>query len=56
VTPETRLFEVDRSENPLRTDLLADPFDPTGGRLTVPDAPGLGVDVDSDALDRYCLE
>lgn len=56
VTPETRLFEVDRSENPLRTDLLADPFDPTGGRLTVPDAPGLGVDVDSDALDRYRLE
>lgn len=52
VTPETRLFEFDRSENPLRDDLLVDPFDPTGGVLAVPDGPGLGVQIDETALER----
>jgi D-galactarolactone cycloisomerase len=50
------LFEFDRSENPLRDEILVDPFDPTGGELAVPDAPGLGVEVDTDAVERYRVD
>lgn len=56
VSPEVRLFEFDRSENPLRDNLLVDPFDPTGGSLDVPDAPGLGIEIDEDALERLRID
>jgi len=51
--PEAVLLECDRSPNPLREDLLETPLDPTGGTLDVPQGPGLGIDVDRDALARY---
>jgi len=50
--PEPMLVEFDRSANPLRTDLLKTPFDPTGGTLDVPQEPGLGIEVDDNALER----
>jgi len=56
VTPETLLFEFDRSENPLRDDLLVDPLDPTGGELAVPDDPGLGIEVDESVVEQYRIE
>jgi D-galactarolactone cycloisomerase len=51
--PEPVLFEFDRSENPLREELLTEPLDPTGGSLDVPQGPGLGVTVDKDAVEQY---
>ena len=51
--PDPMMVEFDRSENPLRTDLLEEPFDPTGGELDVPQGPGLGITVDEDAVERY---
>ena len=51
--PEPMLFEFDRSENPLRDDLLVNPLDPTGGNLDVSQEPGLGVTVDEDAVEQY---
>lgn len=51
--PEPLLFEFDRADNKLRNEILVDPFDPTGGSLDVPQDPGLGVDVDEDALNRF---
>jgi len=33
--------------------LITDPFTPVHGRVKVPSAPGLGVEVDTDALKRY---
>ncbi|MFB6136117.1 MAG: mandelate racemase/muconate lactonizing enzyme family protein [Halobacteriaceae archaeon] len=54
--PEPMLFEFDRSENPLRHEILETPFDPTGGRLDVPQAPGLGIEVDEDAVERYRVD
>ena len=54
--PDPVLFEYDRSENPLRDDLLETPLDPTGGTLAVPQSPGLGVEVDEAAVERYRLE
>lgn len=53
---ETILFEFDRSENPLRHELLETPLDPTGGTLSVPSGPGLGIEVDDAAVDRYAIE
>lgn len=54
--PEPLLLECDRSENPLREEILQDPLDPMGGGLAVPDKPGLGVSVDTDAVERYRVD
>jgi len=53
---EPVLFEFDRSDNPLRDEILADPFDPTGGSLSVPDGPGLGIEIDDAALAEYRID
>jgi D-galactarolactone cycloisomerase len=53
--PEPMLFEFDRSENPLREDLLVDSLDPSGGELAIPDGPGLGVEVDEEQVERLRL-
>ena len=44
------LLEMDRSENPLRDNLTAPVFQVEDGKVDVPSAPGLGVDVDPDML------
>lgn len=53
--PEPVFLEFDRSPNPLRSEILESPFDPSGGSLDVPQKPGLGITVDEDALDAYRL-
>ncbi len=50
--PEAML-EMDRSESALREDLTHPKFAIEDGRVAVPTAPGLGVDVDPDYLARY---
>ena len=50
--PEAML-EMDRSESALRDTLTRPQFKQAGGRVAVPTAPGLGVDVDPDYLARY---
>lgn len=37
----------------LEEEILTTPLDPTGGELTVPDGPGLGVDIDHSAIEEY---
>lgn len=54
--PNPMLFEFDRSENPIREELLVEPLDPTGGELAVPSDPGLGIDVDENTVDRFRLK
>ena len=34
-------------------DIIADSFSVTDGSMTVPDAPGLGIDIDQDTIDEY---
>jgi hypothetical protein len=36
--------------------LITSPFKIEGGYIRVPEAPGLGVEVDEDALDQYRME
>ena len=50
--PEAML-EMDRSESALRENLTLPKFVLEEGRVAAPDAPGLGVDVDPDALAEY---
>jgi D-galactarolactone cycloisomerase len=47
------VIEFDRKHNPLRDELLAEPFTLQDGRLVVPDRPGLGVTVRDDTLKAY---
>jgi D-galactarolactone cycloisomerase len=47
------VIEFDRKHNPLRDELLAEPFTLKDGRLVVPDRPWLGVTVREDTLKAY---
>ncbi|WP_159349751.1 mandelate racemase/muconate lactonizing enzyme family protein [Roseomonas harenae] len=45
--------EYDVAENPLRDELLREPLRPVNGVIPVPLAPGLGVEPDRAALERF---
>jgi len=47
------LMEWDVNENPLHTDLLAEPFRIENGRIRLSDAPGLGWTIDAAKLDEF---
>lgn len=47
------VIEFDRSPNPLRERLLVEPITLIGGRVPVPQGPGLGITVDEKALREY---
>ena len=50
-------LEFDRSPNPLREELCARPFAPDGdGLVAVPGGPGLGIELDEAAIERYRAE
>jgi D-galactarolactone cycloisomerase len=53
ITPTEPMLEYDRSENPLREELLVEPLRQTGGYLPVPQGPGLGVEVNPEVLEKY---
>ncbi|MBN1676165.1 MAG: mandelate racemase/muconate lactonizing enzyme family protein [Kiritimatiellae bacterium] len=46
-------LEFDRTENSLRDELTQPAFRAQNGRVAVPDRPGLGIEVDQGALERY---
>lgn len=47
------ILEYDRSPHPFRQHLVADPPEIEDGMINVPDAPGLGVEVRMDTVERY---
>lgn len=47
------VLEFDQTPNPLRTDLAVEPFRLRDGYLDVPQAPGLGIELDRAAIERY---
>jgi D-galactarolactone cycloisomerase len=50
VPPADKLLEYDRTENPFRTALVAEPIRFDRGRLFVPQGPGLGIEIVEAAL------
>ena len=53
--PKPPLVEYDVGRNPLREELIRNPLRPQDGAIRVPDEPGLGIEIDWDAVDRYAI-
>jgi len=53
---DSPLLELDRFENRMRTDLAATPILVEGGRVRVPDGPGLGIEIDPDVVAELTLQ
>ena len=53
--PRPPLVEYDVGHNPLRDAVLRTPLRPVEGRIAVPDAPGLGIEIDWDAVERHAM-
>ncbi|UJQ94253.1 mandelate racemase/muconate lactonizing enzyme family protein [Mariluticola halotolerans] len=53
--PKPVLLEYDLGENPLRTQLLKTSLDVVDGRISVPEGPGLGIEINEEALSRYAV-
>jgi len=51
--PAEKLIEYDRTENPFRTEIVAAPIHFRSGRLSVPQSPGLGIEILRERLTRY---
>jgi D-galactarolactone cycloisomerase len=52
---ECMMMELDYTYNPLRTELLREPLEFKEGYLRPPEGPGLGVEVESEALQRFAF-
>jgi D-galactarolactone cycloisomerase len=53
LAPLAPLLEFDRTEHPIRQAILRQPIEHVGGMVRVPDGPGLGIEIDRAALDRF---
>lgn len=51
--PHPQMLEYDMSDNRLRTELLRMPLKLEAGHVVLPDGPGLGIELDPDAVARY---
>ncbi|MCL4834597.1 MAG: mandelate racemase/muconate lactonizing enzyme family protein [Caldilineaceae bacterium] len=49
------VMEFDRTPSPIREG-IATPFDQVGGFLAVPSGPGLGIEIDEDAVERLSVQ
>jgi len=52
---ECIVMELDYTYNPLRAELLREPLEVENGFLVPPDKPGLGVEVDPNALEKFAF-
>jgi D-galactarolactone cycloisomerase len=53
LAPAEPMLEFDRTEHPIRQAILTTPIEHVAGRVLVPDGPGLGIDVNRDALKQF---
>ncbi len=52
-TPREPLLEFDRSEHPFRQAVLARPIEHVQGVVQIPDGPGLGIEINREALREF---
>jgi D-galactarolactone cycloisomerase len=52
-TPRAPMLEFDRSEHPFRQAVLKTPIEHERGRVAIPSGPGLGIEVDREAVARF---
>ncbi len=53
LTPREPLLEFDRSEPPFRQAVVKTPIEHENGRVRIPTGPGLGIEVDREAIKRF---
>ncbi|NVP55255.1 mandelate racemase/muconate lactonizing enzyme family protein [Mycoplana rhizolycopersici] len=53
VNPIEPILEFDRTENPFRQAIVTKPIEHVRGVVKIPDGPGLGIDIDRDALAEF---
>jgi D-galactarolactone cycloisomerase len=53
LAPAQPIFEFDRTEHPIRQAILKQPIEHVGGTVRIPTGPGLGIEIDRDALARF---
>ncbi|EHJ93392.1 mandelate racemase/muconate lactonizing enzyme family protein [Vreelandella boliviensis] len=53
--PIEPIMEFDRTENPFRQAIVQTPLEHHQGVMTIPDGPGLGIEINRDALSTYAL-
>ena len=51
--PTEPLLEFDRSEHPFRQAVLKQPLEHVNGIVQIPTGPGLGIEIDRDAVRRF---
>ena len=56
LTPETKLIECDRTENPFRSAIVERPIQLDQGRWRLPNGPGLGLQVLADSFAPYLVK
>jgi len=53
LAPTPPMLEFDRTEHPIRHAILGEPIQHRSGVVTVPQRPGLGIDIDRQAIERF---
>jgi CheY-like chemotaxis protein len=51
--PYIEFLSAELSKSPLRTALVQDEFKLVAGKITLPSKPGLGIELNRDALEKY---
>lgn len=54
--PGNPMLEFDRSPNPIREKLVVDPITNNQNSVPIPSGPGLGIEIDEEALDSFRME
>lgn len=54
-SPREPIFEFDRTENPFRQAIVKTPLEHANGIIDIPTGPGLGIEINRDALEEYKL-
>jgi len=55
-SPLEPIFEFDRTENPYRQAIIESPLEHELGVISIPKKPGLGIEINRDAIERYRLK
>ena len=53
LAPLEPILELDQTEHPIRQAILKTPLTHTRGQMAIPDGPGLGIEIDRDALEAF---
>jgi L-rhamnonate dehydratase len=53
--PEAHFLEYCVEDSPLRQELIRNPIRPVDGYVSVPEEPGLGVEIDESVVERYAV-